>query len=310
MLISNSCKKDETTPTKKIPILTWANPDDITFPAALSTLQLNATANIQGSFVYTPPIGSVLSIGDAQDIKVDFFPSDAANYDAVTNVVKMNVKASGSVTDFDGNIYNTVAIGAQIWMVENLKTTRYNDGNVIPNITSDTEWEALVTPAYCWYNNNEVTNKNTYGALYNWYAVSTDKLCPTGWHVPSNNDWSTMFGYLVANNYSFDGTTTGYNIAKSLAATTYWVVSANPGVIGNSDYLEFRNKSGFSALPGGFRNDNGVFDFVGSYGYWWSATEEVNTGSAGCMGLYNSVSYYGWGNYSKKNGFSVRCVKD
>ena len=88
-----------------------------------------------------------------------------------------------SITDKDGNVYTSVTIGTQVWMVENLKTTKYNDGTPIPNVTDNTEWSNLTTPAYCWYD-NDITKKNPYGALYNGYAVRTGKLCPTGWHVP------------------------------------------------------------------------------------------------------------------------------
>ena len=98
------------------------------------------------------------------------------------------------VTDFDGNVYDTITIGTQVWMVENLRTIHYNNGTYIPNVT-DSTWQKLSTGAYCWYNNN-VIFKDTYGALYNWYAVNTGKLCPTGWHVPTDDEWTTLTTYL------------------------------------------------------------------------------------------------------------------
>ena len=100
-----------------------------------------------------------------------------------------------TATDIDGNVYHTVTIGTQIWMVENLKTTRYNDGSPIPFVTDSSSWSNLTTPGYCWYN-NDTTNKNTYGALYNWFAVNTGKLAPTGWHVPTDDEWTTLTTYL------------------------------------------------------------------------------------------------------------------
>jgi uncharacterized protein (TIGR02145 family) len=98
----------------------------------------------------------------------------------------------GSVTDIDSNVYRTIQIGAQTWMAENLKTTRYDDGNAIPNIIDNSLWVTLKTGAYRWYNNNKFAYKNLYGALYNWYTVRTGKLCPVGWHVPSDDEWKQL----------------------------------------------------------------------------------------------------------------------
>ena len=97
-----------------------------------------------------------------------------------------------TVTDKDDNVYHTVTIGTQTWMAENLKTTKYNDGTAIPLVTDSTAWTSLLTPAYCWYNYDATTYKNTYGALYNWYAVNTGKLAPIGWHVATDAEWTTL----------------------------------------------------------------------------------------------------------------------
>ena len=112
----------------------------------------------------------------------------------VTVILRMN-QSGATVADIDGNIYNTVKIGNQAWMAENLKTTKYNNGTEIPLIVDKPAWEALMTGGYCWYNNEDV-NKNIYGALYNWYAVNTGNLCPIGWHVPSYNEWDILAAYL------------------------------------------------------------------------------------------------------------------
>jgi len=98
--------------------------------------------------------------------------------------------------DIDGNVYHTVIIGTQIWMVENLKTTKYNDGTSIANVTDNVEWIGLTSPAYCWYN-NYTSYKTQFGALYNWYAVNTGKLAPTGWHVPSHAEWTTLTNFFL-----------------------------------------------------------------------------------------------------------------
>ena len=103
-------------------------------------------------------------------------------------------------------------------MAENLKTTKFKDGTPIPDVTDETDWAGLSTPGYCWHNNN-IDNKNTYGALYNWFTVSTGNLCPSGWHVATHDEWTTLVDYLIANGYNYDGTTTGNKIAKALKTT-------------------------------------------------------------------------------------------
>ncbi len=214
----------------------------------------------------------------------------------------------GSITDIDGNTYKTVTIGTQTWMAENLKVTKYNDGAAIPNVTDATAWSELTTGALCDYENTP-SNSETYGKLYNWYAVNTGKLCPTGWHVPSDAEWTTLENYLIANGYNYDGTTTEDKIAKAMASSSGWESYSEAGTVGNNDYPEKQNASGFTALPGGSRLSNGSFYLVGYYGYWWSATED-NTFNAWYRVmdyLYSDViSYYD----NKELGFSVRCLRD
>jgi uncharacterized protein (TIGR02145 family) len=213
------------------------------------------------------------------------------------------------VTDADGNTYFTVTIGSQVWMKENLKTTKYNDGTSIPNITDVTAWAGLTTPAYCWYNNNASTYKNTYGALYNWYALNTEKLCPTGWHVPGDGEWTTMENYLIANSYNYDGTTTENKIAKAIASTTNWISSEYTGVPGSTDYPEFRNKSGSTGLPGGAREGDGTFIYLGYDANWWSSTGYSDIFAWMRTLDYEQVYLLRY-NHEKNLGFSVRCVKD
>ncbi|MGB4293792.1 MAG: FISUMP domain-containing protein, partial [Bacteroidales bacterium] len=132
------------------------------------------------------------------------------------------------MNDVDGNRYKVIMIGNQLWMAENLRTTKYNDGTPIPLVTDNTAWSNLTSPGYCWYDNNS-TNKDTYGALYNWYTVNTGKLCPSGWHVPSDDEWTIMQNYLIANGFNYDGTTYYNKYAKALASTTGWTSSAVTG---------------------------------------------------------------------------------
>jgi len=214
------------------------------------------------------------------------------------------------ITDCDGNVYQSVIIGTQVWMIENLKTTRYNDETVIPNKTDPTEWSSLNTPGYCWYNNGEFSNRNTYGALYNWYAVSSGKLCPTGWHVPSDDEWITLENYLIANGYNYDGTTTGNKYAKALASDQGWSSITTTGSVGNTDYPAKRNETGFKALPGGVLDvSQRIFGSVGNYGIWWTASEE-STLRAWDRGIDYSLCSVGRLDVLKSNGFSVRCLKD
>jgi uncharacterized protein (TIGR02145 family) len=217
--------------------------------------------------------------------------------------------AALTVTDVEGNIYHTITIGNQIWTVENLKTTKYNDGTAIPNVTDSATWTNLTTPGYCWYNNDAATYKNKYGALYNWYVINTGLLAPTGWHVPSIAEWDTLQNYLIANGFNYDGTTTGNKIAKSMAAKTDWNIDTSIGSIGND--LNNNNKSGFSALPGGYRHSQSVFYGIGGLCQFSSATENGIDCAYSCflIKFFNNVTNATLFN-SKKCGYSVRLVKD
>lgn len=219
-------------------------------------------------------------------------------------------------TDGDGNNYKIVKIGEQTWMAENLRTTKFNDGTDIPLITSDDDWGIdnltyRTTPAYCWYDNNQAAAvANGYGALYDWNSVDTDKLCPTGWHVPTTTDWNSLENYLIANGYNFDGTITGNGIAKALATASGWIPSNFSGSVGSSDYPSYRNKTGFSALPGGFRSCNtGVFAGAGLDGFWWTSSVCYSYSAFSRRILNIRVYLYGDQN-PKSTGYSVRCIRD
>jgi uncharacterized protein (TIGR02145 family) len=216
----------------------------------------------------------------------------------------------GSVNDIEGNVYRTIQIGSQTWMAENLKTTKYNDNMPIPLETGGSVW-GKTSPFYCWYNNDRSTYGNIYGALYNWYAVKTGRLCPTGWHVPSETEWNVLRDYLISNGYNYDGTTITDKVAKSLASTAFWTPNTNTGAIGNTDYPLIRNSSGFSALPGGLRYYDGLFISIGTVGEWWGSTEDkTNTSWALKKFLHNYDSWFS-GNWTfKEYGVSVRCLKN
>jgi uncharacterized protein (TIGR02145 family) len=188
-----------------------------------------------------------------------------------------NKESSSTIRDADGNIYNTVIIGKQVWMRENLKTTKYNDDTAIPNVTEDKQWENLTTGAYSWYN-NDITNKKLYGALYNWYAVETGKLCPTGWHVASDEDWTTLHEYLG-----------GYEIA--------------------GEKLRNDDEIGFAAIGGGYRDGyNGSFNIL-DINFWWTSTEL--RGKPWMRVIFTNQTSIKRNNvFIKETGYYVRCIKD
>ncbi len=196
-----------------------------------------------------------------------------------------------AVHDTDGNGYHSVKIYNQEWIQENLKTTKFNDGVSIPLVKDKAAWAGTTTPAYCLYNNLD-SNKNTYGFLYNWYAVSTGKLCPKGWHVPSDSAWTKLTD-------SLGGLKVAGGKMKEIS-TLHW----------KEPNLGATNQSAFWALPGGIRLPNGNFQgLVGTFGYWWSSTEYYNDFGYGRYLTYNYADIWRW-DYHKKHGLSVRCIRD
>lgn len=202
-----------------------------------------------------------------------------------------NTTPTNTVTDVDGNVYHTVTIGTQIWMVENLRTTRYRNGDLIPCVTDGKAWFNLKTPGYCWYNNDAQTY-NMYGALYNWYAVDDNrKIAPAGWHIPTNAEWTILTTYLGGEIVA------GGKLKET--GTTHWQ-SPNTGAT---------NETGFTALPGGYRYYGGIFIGMGGYGYWWSASQlNINEADNKFIISGNSVMDRDYGN--KSLGGYVRCLKD
>jgi uncharacterized protein (TIGR02145 family) len=197
------------------------------------------------------------------------------------------------ITDVEGNIYNILIIGNQIWMKENLKTRKYNDSQPIAFVTDYITWNTLSTPAYCWYKNDEASYKDSYGALYNWFAVNTGKLCPVGWHVPDEADWMTLADYVG-----------GESIAGSKLKERGYIHWYSPNLDASNDF-------GFTAMAGGFRSglNLGSFRAMGFRGFWWAGTEsDPDRARARLMTFDESALARGAG--IKKNGYSVRCLKD
>ncbi len=203
------------------------------------------------------------------------------------------------LTDAEGNLYNTILIGTKLWMAENLRTTRLNDNTLIPEITGNTEWVGTSSPAYCWYDNNS-SFKSTYGALYNWYSVNTGKLCPAGWHVPTDQEFSALevtlgMGADQSEIWGWRGTDHGLKMKN----TTGWDNNGNGS-----------NSSGFTALPGGYRyGADGQFFLQTTITYWWTSSEH-DADRGWYRRLDSSSDQVYRASTSKKGGKYIRCVKD
>jgi uncharacterized protein (TIGR02145 family) len=213
------------------------------------------------------------------------------------------------VKDIDGNVYKTVTIGTQVWMAENLKTTRYCNGDLIGTTTPvSLDISNENTPKYQWaYAGNE-NNVAAHGRLYTWFSVSDNRnICPTGWHVPTAAQWTILIDYLSNNGYGYGGGYRGIDIGKSMAAPSGWATDETKGSIGNDQ--AGNNSIGFTALPSGFRHYNGRFSHVGKVGNWWTTTESCDT-LAQFFDMYYDYGYVNSYNNNKHFGFSVRCLRD
>ena len=259
-------------------------------------------------------------------------------------IFSLSAQTVSTVKDIDGNEYSTVVIGEQEWMAENLKTTRFNDGTRMPLVPDELKWNRTFSPAYTWYNNDKDKYKDAYGALYNWYAVNTEKLCPQGWHVPTEAEWSELTEYLTGKTIAGGKLKSTITEKEKLELTMVQEVDEilreiekNTGKEAESEYVpdekkaskhtvpgeQFMhgwdkpntgatNESGFNALPGGYRsyfNDVVSFGNMGSQGFWWTATE-TSPRVAWARLLYHNNSHISRMDISKGDGFSVRCVQD
>jgi uncharacterized protein (TIGR02145 family) len=299
ILLINSCKKEKDLP----PLAVTLDATDITNLTATIKGNVNASnlaTEVSFEFGSTTDYGQSITAVPSQ-ISGEIVTSITANVTGLKSGEKYHyrIKAtntagtvygedilfSTTVMDFEGNNYTTVKIGTQTWMVENLRSTKLNDGTLISNLTNATEWMNATSPAYRWYN-NDVVNKPSYGALYNFYAMSNSKFCPAGWHVPNDAEWQTLIGFVGDVN-------TASNKLKE-AGTAHW----------NTDFGA-TNESGFTALPGGYY-------WAGSYytirygGLWWSTNSTTTSSSYLQLGSKCELITFN----SKGYGFSVRCIRD
>jgi uncharacterized protein (TIGR02145 family) len=195
---------------------------------------------------------------------------------------------TATATDIDGNTYKTIKIGTQVWMAENLRVTKYRNGDAIPNIMGAAN-DSLVSGAWCYFDNDSLSNV-AYGKLYNWYAVKDNRgICPVGWHVPSDDEWAVLENCLGGPILA------GGKMKES--DTTHWT----------APNMNATNESGFTAIPGGFSRGGSFYNYNNAY--WWSTTEY-----SACCALLRVLYYYSTPLYSndyyKSDGIPVRCVKD
>jgi uncharacterized protein (TIGR02145 family) len=206
---------------------------------------------------------------------------------------------TSTVTDIDGNVYKTVIIEGQEWMAENLKTTKYDNGDPIPLVTDNAQWSSLTAGAWSYYSNDANYN-DRYGKLYNWHAADDSRnVCPAGWHVPSDEEWTALTDYLG-----------GESVAGGKMKTR-GTIQAGTGVWQQPNTAA-DNSSGFSGIPGGYRFGSGGFSFIGEMGFWWSTTIPEIRPERGVWGRYltyeSGTAFRGHG--PVLSGFSVRCVRD
>lgn len=271
------------------------------------------TVSYGHSFVYmqnpltgSSPLEVSLNLTGLEQATTYHFRIKAENEIGVKTSDDYSFTTLGPVTDADGNIYPIITLGTQVWMSANLATTKYNNGNDIPLVADPVSWGGLTTPGYCWYNNDMALNKSIYGAMYNYYSVNTDRLCPAGWHVPTIDEWAVLKDYLTTNGYGYGGS--GDDIAKSLSSALYWQSSTTPGAVGNDQTSN--NSSGFTAVPAGGRDGlNGTYSSLGGSTVFWTSTPVISSMSE-CEAISSIRSTVTEGSALNGFGCSVRCVYD
>ena len=310
VLATNGCNQTESDPTiqKVDPTLTWANPADIFNWTALSETQLNATADVPGTFVYSPKIGTALTIGDNQELKVDFTPKDTSRYNSASKTVVINIKPfTETVTDIDGNVYNTVKLGNQIWMTENLKTTKLNDATSIMEYKhfnpdrSTFPWFSSTNPQilFQWVPpidlNNVYPNDlpfDFFGAYYNHFAIQSGKLAIDGWRLPTQQDFLELENFLSNQQHTA-------NEATVLKSTIGWSASTGNGT----------NLYGFDVRPAGSTTNSGSPDFQSAIARF--ATADLNaSNTTRKIATFGNNGKLSFEDLNISFGVSIRLIKE
>jgi uncharacterized protein (TIGR02145 family) len=270
----------------------------VTIQIGKGTAKTGSFASIDWSagtfFVKIEVDGTDMGTSQLLSVPYAMYAARAGNYTEIKENIYNEFLAAGMnglLKDADGNIYKTKKIGKQIWMAENLRTTRYNDGSLITKVTDNTAWKNVKGQGFCWYNNDSVTYSVPYGALYNWYAVSNSKLCPVGWHVATDKE----FGILD----TLCGTEVSAGAKLKEAGTDHWK-TPNTGA---------DNSTGFTGLPGGSRDQNGSYSGLTEIGHYWTSTS-FSAANAWLWYFYFSNPTVGHYNNDKRYGYSVRCTKN
>jgi uncharacterized protein (TIGR02145 family) len=218
------------------------------------------------------------------------------------------IKGRGSVVDYDGNTYDTLRIGTQTWLAQNLRVTHYRNGDVIPMLADQNQWLGANEGAWCNYNNSSTNSKDN-GRLYNYNVIADQRdIAPEGWHVATNKDWYTLQKYLIKNGYGVNQDTTTNKIAICLASNTGWYSFSGVGYVGNN--LTQNNKTKFGAIPVGARDINGNFTSEGSISDFWMSLAEVDSLYRNCVYLKYDRDSLTFTTYGSQTGLSIRCVKD
>ncbi|KQC04889.1 MAG: hypothetical protein APR54_08620 [Candidatus Cloacimonas sp. SDB] len=320
MLFITACEDNKTNPDTTLPTVAITYPVNNSYFTLGSVIMITAEATdnkgikevqfyIDDSMVATDeeePYQYEWDTGNSRDTTHTIYARayDTSDNSATSEIIEITLGNSGTVTDIDGNVYQTLIIGDQEWMIENLKVIHYNNGDPVPNIEDDDDWINTTSGAYCVYD-NDPSNVDTYGNLYNWYAVDDPRgLAPEGWHVPTDEEIMELEMYLgmsyeEAHDTGYRGTNEGSKLA---GRADLWY---DGGLENDPEF----GSSGFDFLPGGYRGgSNGHFYNLSYYGYFWSSTEYGSYGAWFRRLNYDNADvlrYY----YDKRNGFSVRCVR-
>jgi uncharacterized protein (TIGR02145 family) len=310
---TTGCKQTESDPVptagmKTDPVITWANPADVVNWTALSQIQLNATANVAGTFIYTPKLGTALNIGDNQELRVDFTPKDTSKYNSVNITVVINIKPfTETVTDIDGNVYTTVKLGNQVWMKENLKTTKLNDNTPLTEFRhfmpdrSTFPWFSTTNPQmlFQWVPAIDLNNLypndlplDYYGAYYNQFAIQSGKLAINGWRLPTEQDFVELANFL--SNQEHTG-----NEATVLKSKIGWTASEGNGT----------DLYGFDVRPAGSTTNTGSPDFQSAIARF--ATSDLNaTNTTRKIAAFSKNGKLSFEDLDVRFGVSIRLIKE